>query len=462
MSSIKFYLRNPKAVATTITVNVRWFKHQLNYSTRRKIKSQNWDSTKQCVKKGENVATYNNYLKNERELINDAFAIYETEFGTIPDASQFKKYLKSYRQNKKEVNLKKNARSAYQIKHGVIPTPEQFKPFYDQYRAEYYGNNQVDVRTIYNVAEDMADRINKELKSKGRLTDRNSYSTSILQTRKVLKEFEDFTGYSLNFESIDLEFYYQFVEWCNDAKRYSQNNIGKHVKNVKAIMNQAVEDGLTNNEKHLSKRFKILKEDVFNIYLNERELKLLFDLDLSNSEPLSNARDLFLIGCWTGLRISDYKRIKKHHLIDDRYIEIRTQKTEKRVKIPLNYNLRMVLDKHDFEPPKMPDSKLNKRIKVVGKLAGLDKIEKFEVIRHNKKVIISRERYEMITSHTARRSFATNRYDEGLKTTSIMAITGHTTEKAFFTYIKDTPDDHLKKTEEHYRKLGQHLKVSSK
>ncbi len=60
------------------------------------------------------------------------------------------------------------------------------------------------------------------------------------------------------------------------------------------------------------------------------------------------------------------------------------------------------------------------------------------------KVQVQKLKYELLTTHCARRSFATNMFKAGIPSITIMAITGHRTERAFLTYIKVTPDEHAK------------------
>ena len=68
-----------------------------------------------------------------------------------------------------------------------------------------------------------------------------------------------------------------------------------------------------------------------------------------------------------------------------------------------------------------------------------------EITKAGKKVTLHLEKWEMISSHTARRSFATNEYLNGTPSITIMAITGHKTEKAFLKYIKVRPKEHAEK-----------------
>ncbi len=73
--------------------------------------------------------------------------------------------------------------------------------------------------------------------------------------------------------------------------------------------------------------------------------------------------------------------------------------------------------------------------------------------RGGKRVVITVEKWKLVSSHTARRSFATNLYKSNFPAISIMKITGHKTEKAFLKYIKVTPEEHAKLLAEHWNKI---------
>src|SRR5690606_17940930 len=104
------------------------------------------------------------------------------------------------------------------------------------------------------------------------------------------------------------------------------NYFGTLIKNLKTTMLDAKELGYHNNERWRSKYFVKETTAADTIYLNENQLDVLFDLDLSSSLYLANTRDLFLIGCYTGLRFSDFNKIDASNIEGD-YLKVATQKT---------------------------------------------------------------------------------------------------------------------------------------
>jgi len=261
-------------------------------------------------------------------------------------------------------------------------------------------------------------------------------------TQTFLKRFND-EVYPIDFDSINLEWYNDFVEWC-ESQNLSKNYIGKHIKTLKTFMNNANEDGKTDNLQYKSKRFIVLKEDADNIYLTLNELNDLWSLDLSHEPRKEDARDLFLIGAFTGLRVSDYNNLKDENLSRTngvKMFKVKTKKTKKEVAIPLHPIVEQILSKNNDKPPKaIPDQKINELIKEIAESAGIDEVSYTTITRGGKEIKKKNYKFELVKTHTARRSFCTNAYLSNMSTIDIMAISGHTTEKAFLNYIKVTPE----------------------
>jgi len=257
---------------------------------------------------------------------------------------------------------------------------------------------------------------------------------------KILKEYKE----HLEFEDITLEFYKDFVDHLN-RKGLSLNTVGDNIKKLKAVMAAALELGYHKNTAFQGKYFGKPVEDADNIYLTADELKEIHLLDLSCEPSLANVRDLFLVGCYTGLRFSDFSRLSLKNITDN-YITIQQSKTGGNVVIPVHKVVREIIVKHDGLPHAMSNQKFNFYLKELCKKIPLFKMPvSKEITKAGKKVTLHLEKWEMISSHTARRSFATNEYLNGTPSITIMAITGHKTEKAFLKYIKVTPKEHAEK-----------------
>ena len=228
-------------------------------------------------------------------------------------------------------------------------------------------------------------------------------------------------------------------------------------------MNEAAERKLHTNTAHKSRKFKILSENVDSIYLNETELNTLFEYDFRTDPDLKDVtvrklervRDLFLIGAWTGCRFGDFTTIRPEN-IKDGFIYVEQEKTGNRVKIPLHPVVSAILTRYDGKLPRaISNQKFNDYIKDVAKAAGLATPETISYTKAGARVTETKPKHELISSHTARRSFATNLYKSKFPTIGIMKLTGHTTEKSFLKYIKVTPDEHAEMLQKHWLEYEQ-------
>ena len=153
-------------------------------------------------------------------------------------------------------------------------------------------------------------------------------------------------------------------------------------------------------------------------------------------------RDMFVLGCLTALRYSDYSRLTSQNFINN-YIMIRTKKTNVDVKVPAHDYVKEIFQKYDgIVPFALCMQYFNKYLQVIMKEIGLKDLVTYSFTKGGKIITVTREKWELISSHTARRSAATNMYLTGrMKTLEIMKLTGHRTEQNFFRYIRLTGDD---------------------
>lgn len=274
---------------------------------------------------------------------------------------------------------------------------------------------------------------------------------SYRSAKTVLKGYQDHSKKVLTFEGVDLDFYFDFIDYLTNVKKFSKNTIGDNIKKVKAFMNHALDKGYTDNRAHQSRKFNKPEETAETIYLNDDELKTLYEKDLTDNKKLDRVRDLFLIGCYTGLRFSDLTQLTPDKFIKNgTQLRVKTIKTGEMVVIPLHWIVKEILKKYNGTTPRpISNQKMNVYLKELGETAEL-----------NEKIILNRtkgglsydqtkEKYTLITVHTARRSFATNMYLAEVPTISIMKITGHKTDTAFMKYIKITQEQNADKLSVH-------------
>jgi len=182
--------------------------------------------------------------------------------------------------------------------------------------------------------------------------------------------------------------------------------------------------------------YKVMEEEVDAVYLSWREISVIYHLDLSANANLEKYRDLFVLGCLTGFRFSDYSDIKPEE-VRGGMLHVNQTKTLSTVVVPLRIDAKKILiEKYNMLMPQVSNPNFNYYIKEVVRLAGIDELIKITHKHGNKIIEETRPKYAWIMSHTCRRSFCTNEFLDGTPTNLIMAISGHKTENAFRRYFK--------------------------
>ena len=286
---------------------------------------------------------------------------------------------------------------------------------------------------------------------KGGLTIDYKTKREYARTYYYIQEYEKKRKIRLEFCDIDKLFFNDFVTYLQELN-LSTNTIWHKTVSIKAVMKAANEQELTDNTKDTT--FKNISEESQAVALSEKELDLLAKFDFSQSPRLERTRDLFLIGCWTGLRFSDFTRIKREN-IKDNMLTIQQQKTNEFVTIPLHPVFISIWEKYNgVLPASISNQKFNDNLKDVCKEAGINERVMKSITKGGKKQTTVYEKWQLVSSHTARRTFATNLYKSGFPSISIMQITGHKTESSFLKYIKVTKEEHAKMLMMHWSKKG--------
>lgn len=275
------------------------------------------------------------------------------------------------------------------------------------------------------------------------------YITTLHHLEAFLKGYKR----RVNFETVNLEFYNDYVKHLTSVEKLGVNTIGDHIKRIKTVLGEAKSKGIMVNLAFESDYFTKPEEETDSIYLTASELLLIERLDLSSNSKLDRVRDLFLLGCFTGLRYSDFSKLKAGEVIDG-YIHTTQAKTGKPIVIPVHPIVNSIIEKYQGNlPASISNQKTNEYIK---ELCGMVPELKIPIsttyTKGGVKITKTYDKWELVTTHTARRSFATNEYLAGTPAITIMAITGHRTEKAFLKYIKLSANEHAKLLKMHWDK----------
>lgn len=253
---------------------------------------------------------------------------------------------------------------------------------------------------------------------------------------------------------------------------YMKFTIDKHLGMFKSLVIAAERQGLHTNHiaSKLFRSLQIREEDkVKEIYLTKDELSALYEMPLDGFRE--QVRDVFLIGCFTAMRISDYGRIDKSNIgytsKGTKVIRISQEKTTAPVVIPITDDrLETLLSKYDYKVPQIWDQSLNRAIKNICKelsvsVPSLQKKERTnltlkerraeskareegkELYEYDEQGCPVKAKWELVASHTARRSCITNMYlSKKFSVQQMMSISGHKTESMFYKYVKLSLDEY--------------------
>ena len=271
-----------------------------------------------------------------------------------------------------------------------------------------------------------------------------------------LLAFQQFAKRPVTFSGLDYNFYCDFVDFLTydyliprlkePVYGLKVNSIGKDIKQLRVFINDRVRRKIIPPID--MNGFKIVDEDADVIYLTYDEIGKIYEVDLSNKQPLMLHRDLFVLGCLTGLRYSDFSVLRQSDLRGGMLYK-KMDKTDGRVIIPLRKEAEEIFAK---SIPKdgltISGPVFNKAIKEIGQLAGITEAVTFSYKRGTKTITETRLKAHWVTSHTCRRSFATNEFLAGTPLNLIMKITGHKTHKDFFKYIKISEIEAAQKVQE--------------
>lgn len=392
MKKIHFYLRKSNSAKRTIYLVVRQGKNQsYRKSLPFQVNPQCWDKKTMRLKensKQKDTAIINKYL-------NDIEQQMEHYFGELI-------------LQKKKISLNAVREFVYDY---VSATPNVMT--LSKYSLMYYKS------TNKRISSTTGKNLVKSTQEKFRIL------------HELITEYYKTNDDKQDLDSLDIVFFHSFIGFLQ-SKGYANSTIGKYIRALKTMLNEALAMGLTKNACFKSNQFGVFSQESRNIYLTRKDIEKIKKVKLDKS--LDNARKMFLMGCFTGLRYSDFSRITRNN-ISEGFIYITQKKTGHEVVIPVHKSIRSIVENID-KINHISNTQLNKDIKKICLKAGLrEKIVK-QTIKAGKLECRVFEKWQLVCTHTARRSFATNLYLDGVPAITIMQITGHRSQLSFLKYIK--------------------------
>lgn len=255
--------------------------------------------------------------------------------------------------------------------------------------------------------------------------------------RKHLLEFSQKTRISVDFDVIDNAFFNKYVEYFQKSKKHINSTISKNIKILKWFLEWATKLGY--NKNLAFKSFQVKNQEAEIIILTADELATLYHLEIKK-EYLSQVRDVFCFCCFTSLRYSDAKNLKKTDIVNG-FINITTIKTKSRVNVPLIPEAAAILNRHSNimgarALPVISNQKMNDYLKEIAKLAGLNRLVTKVRYRGSERIETTNPLHELISSHMGRKTFVSYMFKMGIDSELIRSISNHKSVSSFARYNK--------------------------
>lgn len=238
----------------------------------------------------------------------------------------------------------------------------------------------------------------------------------------------------------------------DDLIGLKNSTIKKKLGYMRWFLNWATEKGYNTNRAYKTFQPTLKQTQKKVIFLTKEELKMVRDLDLSGDNAfLEPVRDIFLFCCFSSLRYSDASSLRWNDVRDD-HVEVTTVKTADSISIEINDMMRFILDKYKAIPckgglvfPYYTNQAMNRDLKMLCKLAGIDQEERVTTYKGNERIDEIKKKWELVGTHTGRRTFIVNALSRGISPNVVMKWTGHASYSSMKPYIDIV--DSIKATE---------------
>lgn len=274
----------------------------------------------------------------------------------------------------------------------------------------------------------------------------------------AFKKFSKNRKRKLCYDNVNQEFANSFKEWAfklrnkNGEEVYSTDNtINKYLSILKEFMKWSCDKGYSQSQDY--KKISNLNESYFNVYaLSAKEIRKLISIDFNDSkikeldyvsqniDSLELARDSFVFRCLCGIRFSDFQNLSVSS-IKDSQLNLTTIKTSTRINFKLHLEAQKILEKYDYKIPALTNTIENELLKVVGRIAEFDELVKCVRKRKGQKIHEEKKKWEILTTHVARKSFITNCLNAGMQQHVVMKLAGISKPTTLQRYISVTDND---------------------
>ena len=258
------------------------------------------------------------------------------------------------------------------------------------------------------------------------------------QKRLCYRNIERFMGRDFDWEGVDSAFHFRLVQKMQ-AAGFGINYQWKTISQLKTVMNEGRKLKYHNNLEYQD--FKTRREDVDTVYLTKDEVELLWAYE-PKFELERKARDLFLLGVYSCARFSDYSRLSSE-MIRDGVVRFTQVKTAASVLVPASPRLLAILERNGGAAPRIAQQHLNEWIKRVCRAVGIDDAVEVTTSTGIRHTTTTKRKWELVTSHTARRTGITLLYLTGVPLQQVMLISGHKDQDSIRHYLRLTKEENV-------------------
>lgn len=399
--NISFYLQKvyngTDDAECQIRMRVRWNGNVLQFNCGYTIAQSKWNAaSSRCKrnafnKRGVSSSEINKELNRLEVLAEDAFKSFEVQ-EVMPDKTNYK--------------------TAFNASIGKISNPEVRKNILNKCMNDFISS-QAAV---------------------------NSWADKTIHAFRTLRNHLNNFNSDISMAELNEDVYAKFIVYLLEEVGLRNTTAIKTWKLLKWFLRWADKNGYLENKDYID--FNPHLKDVRDrevVFLTWEELMAVYNLRFPDDKKyLERVRDVFCFQCFTSLRYSDVAKLKREDIAGD-VVKVVTAKTGDTLQIDLNKYSRAILDKYrgDSRPlPVVSNQRMNQWLKEVCYLAGIDTPITTVYYKGAQRVEETRPKYELVGTHTGRRTFICNALTMGIPAATVMEWTGHSDYKAMKPYIK--------------------------
>ncbi len=420
---LNMYIRNPQREGgiTSIYFTIVWCSKRLILQAGESIDRSDWNNKKFEPKQNSDNAQLIGRLSKLEQKIRDTFEKLEDEHGVDSITPEMLK----------NAITKKNVTKSQPEKKQRILITAFFQQFIDDTKAgKRKSNNKLQIK---------ADSI-------------KSYGSTL----RSFEKFERYIGKKYFLNNISQQLIEDYEDYLSNIQGLALNTKSTYLKKFGLMIDYAIENKLIDKGLELNWKGMLGAENSDSIYLSDKEIEDLMNYNKFSNPTYEVVRDLFVAACKTGLRYSDFSKLTQEQIRNGNIYVLQT-KTKAKVTIPIHPIAQRIFDKYAAGFPQCPTNQpFNDYLKEIGKnIPSLKKPFLKKITRGGQVQVEKYEKWQLLQSHSARRTYCTLEHMKGTPIFTIMAISGHKDVKVFKNYVKSSGEENAEIMRNAWRERGE-------